>query len=420
MKAPSLAPLVALLVLGSALAGCLDRGAEVAGDDPAATTKQGAGGFAANESLANVTDDGSMEANETLGAVPHLHDYWDGKERVTLMDEDVAIDPFTGAFFTMFNVVVAKYPAAGGTWVELPDGKIVYEGTGQLELTATWEDPAVTGLSTTFHSAADADFGDLVPLTSGTPLVVPVTPEMCDMPHAKTSRWEFVFLPPSGGAAMGTFRLKIDIVKMRDIEKFPGHPDLFGDATEKLLLDADATSAQQGVAGQVLGIATASGGDGMFRPEGGVAPTELVPMETMELRVDVTIASATSQVGQAGNVWLLFKTADRSWFDYAGPVEGDVASGKLVYAIPVDMLNTDSPYATASQWLFDLRVSNELADGVDFCGACFDAQIDYHLTVTAFDHSVLTTPGGDEGDGGSAARAKGDSPAPAVAVPRLA
>lgn len=412
MTARSLASIAALLLLSSAFAGCLDRSADEPAAQPApATGDEAAATDAAG--IANVTDDGSMEGNVTLGEMPHLHDYWDGRERVTLLDEDIAVDPFTGAFFTFFNVLAAKRPAVGGTFVTLPDGAIVYEGTGQLELTASWQDPAVTGLDVTFTTPASPDWTELNPLTSGTAFAVPVTPEMCDMPHAKTTRWQFVFVPPQGAVAMGTFHLKVDIVKMRDISKFPGHPDLFGDATEKQILDADAKTAQQGVAGQITAAATADGP--RWRPEGGVAPTELVPMETMELRIDVTITSATSQVGTVGNVWLLYKTADRNWFEVAEALEGDAASGKLTYAIPVDMRQTDSPYAEASQWLFDLRVSNDAADGVQFCGACFDAQIDYHITVTAFDHNVLAQPEEDEegGDDGGA-RATTPSALPAL------
>jgi hypothetical protein len=372
----SLLALAGALVLGGAFAGCLDDAPE---EGPAETVPQ------ATNQTANVTvDDGLAPMPEDIGHQPHMHDYWTGRERVTLMDDDVSSDPFTTAFFTFFNVVGAQTPGVGGTMVELPEGAIVYEGTGQLEMTVSWTDPTVTGMMVRYRSAASPDFSEPQAITKDATLAIDVTPEMSDMPHEKTSRWMFIFSAGAGQAVAGTFHVKVDIVKMRDIEQFPGHPELFGGANTLVLFDGPAQSSQSGPATRLVQIA--SGG---FTAQEGVPSAAVVPMETMSMTANVTITSATASVGKVTGAMFLYKPANTNRFMRANVLASNPDTGVYQFAWPVEMSETDSPYAESSQWAFDLRVTTDPTGlGNQQCGGCSDAQVDYTLTVVAYDAAV--------------------------------
>lgn len=388
--------LVAASLVATLGAGCLG-GNEARDANPReaasnATVEQDAA------ALANITDTGEGTMNASMGHMPHLHDYWEGRERVTILDEDVTVDERSLLFFTFFNAFREQSPSLGGVAIGLPDGATVYEGTGQVEVTVSWEEPTITAMAVRVRSAAGPEFSEPNPLASGTALAIPVTPEMSDMPHVSASRWRFLFTPgDAGNAIYGTFHVKVDVVKMRDIALFPGHPELFAGASEKILLDANGKSAQQNGLNQFVS-AVSGGGDPSATS--GVQSQEIVPMETLEMRVDLTINSVTTASGgEAQSVELVFKSAETNRWRSAELLEGDVASGKLVFAIPVEMSMVDSPYAKESDWWFDVRVSAQAVPGTDTaCRGCTDAQVDYHVTVTAFDHNVALEPGTEPDD----------------------
>lgn len=385
----SLALVAGALVLAAGFSGCLNDAPE---EDAPERLPQ-----ATNET-ANVTvDDGTKEMSADLGHQPHMHDYWTGRERVTLMDEDVQSDPFMTTFFTFFNVIGSKSPAVGGAFLEMPDGAIVYEGTGQLEFTASWTDPAVTGMQLRYRSAASPDFSEPQALTGGQPFVVEVTPEMSDMPHEKTSRWMFLLTPATGQAIAGTFHVKIDIVKMRDIEQFPGHPELFNGASTLTLYDGPAQSSQSSFPARIVQVATTG-----FSPEDdGVPSAAVVPMETMSMTANVTISSATASVGKVTGATFLYKPANTNRYMRANVIASNPETGIYQFAWPVEMSETDSPYAKSSQWSFDLHVSTDpTGTGNNQCGGCSDAQVDYTLTVVAYDALVEGAEEVDEDRGG--------------------
>ncbi|MHB8604220.1 MAG: hypothetical protein ACYDCK_03105 [Thermoplasmatota archaeon] len=401
----SFALLAALLFAGTAFAGCLS-GKPSGPASPTATSSQPAPeknsllSNSTNDSArTNVTDDGTRSNDSMLGSMPHMHDYWHGKERVTLMDTDVTVDPTTGFQYTFYNLFVDREPAVGGVAIHLPDGATVYEGTGRLELTATWTTQTITGLAVQYRTAANSKLSDAKPLSSGAPLVVTVTPDMTDMPHMTTSKWAFLFTPPSaGGVIEGTFHLKVDIVKLRDITLFPGHPDLWQGKHQKDILDADETSTQNNFVTDIANFATGASGPG---DDPGFAPKDVVPMETMGMLVNVHITSVTGTTGTVSSVNLFYHGADTGANGYrqATQVTGDPATGKFVYRLPsVQMKQTDSPYAKVSQWRFILQVGTDPTSGaLGFdCGGCTGAQVSFHALVTVYDHPVLanmTSPG---------------------------
>src|SRR5581483_1978073 len=292
--------LALLLACALSLVGCL-------GVDKANLASQ------VDSSRANATDarpiDGGTPAsagNASAGAVPHKHDYWKGKERVTVLQDDITLSP-TNA--TSFLPLFDQRPALGAAFLALPDGQIVYEGTGRLEFTATWSDPTITGLVLRYKSTGNPDYSQPEPLASGRALAIDVAPSMTDEPHAKSSRWGF-FLEADGtggaGLADGKVSVRADIVKMRDIETFPAHPDLFAGAASVRVFDKDVEIKSESSVDNAKGFFTHS------QTPPGFAPEKPVPPEATTLLVRIDVKSATSNMPaeDTSRLRLQYRTAE--------------------------------------------------------------------------------------------------------------
>lgn len=368
---------VVLLLASLALAGCAAPEAEPAADDVDVN--------ATGPDVEAPVDDGTRPMATDVGHMPHMHDYWEGKERVILFDD--AIDASSSQdLFGMW--VGAREGRVGAMPWRLPDGATVMEGTGQMDLTATWEDPSVTSLAVSYRVGPGAEWSAPQPLANGELVSLAITPAMTDMPHMSTSRWEFLFTPAdSPGSIIGTFELRIEIVKMRDIMLFPGHPELFDGKPEKVLHDRDHEHSEQSYVARVPNILL----QGEFG-EKTVAPDELVPMETKAMRVEVTIASASSTPGQVAEIRFFYRGADTSYMGHPTvlPMEGSLEQKFLAYQFPVEMEQTDSPYLNESQWLFFVEPAVRFvgAEQEPTMGGMTDVSIEYRLKVIAYDHDL--------------------------------
>lgn len=326
---------------------------------------------------------GPASGNGT-GNRPHLHDYWGDQDRVTLFDGEVDLsepDPFGWSFARLY---FEKTPALGGAEWLMPDGATVYEGTGQLDVTASWDDPRVTSLGLSHRSPASQERSSWAALTSGKPHAIEVTPDMTDMPHTTTSRWAFYFAPAEApGVAMGPIRLKVDIVRMRDVGLFPAHPDLFEGKPEKILHDEAHSFREVSYPKRVPNFVMT----GEFG-EKEVTLASLVPMETVWMRVEVDVSKVEATPGQVADVRFFYHGADRSAIShpYLLPIEGSLAEKRLVYAFPVAMEETDTPYGKESQWRFFVEPTTKFAGHEDEpdCGGCTDVAIDYRMKVIAY------------------------------------
>ena len=366
---------LAALLLALPLAGC----AEDADPAPVEAAK-------ANASLpdvGNMTSPAASETNASLGAMPHLHDYWQGKERVTILDEDYTVDPASAAFWGAFMFYYTHEASLGGTFVELPDGQLVFEGTGQLDVTVSWSDPGVTGMRFAYRHAGSGELIGWVDAPQGQLVSIPVTPEMTDMPHTKHSRWFFVFAasgtPP---AAVGTFHIKMEVVKMRDITLFPAHPDLWNGATSLEVLKASGVAkSRQGPQAQAQQTL-----EPMRTPDDVVPGDKLVPMETTFLLANVTIKSVTPELA-VDHIHLWYRSADMISFEFTEAEEGAASEdGKTwSWAIPVEMSMTDNPYAEKSDWAFRVTVGYENpVPGLPPCDdGCYNAELAYDIVLTA-------------------------------------
>lgn len=343
-------------------------------------------------------DDGSQPALASdMGHMPHLHDYWKNRERVTLFDGEVspsAVDVFE----TLFTVGIEKQAKAGSAFFFLPEGALVYEGAGELVITATWTDPQITSLGVSYQSAESHEWKSSQALTTATPLVIALTPQMTDMPHSKTSRWAFEFEPAeSPGVAMAPFQLKVEIVKVGDVTLFPAHPRLFDGLNEKILNDETHSFSEVSYAKRATQIASS----GTFQ-EKEVTPEFIVPMETKWVRFDVYITKADASPGQVSDIRFFYHGANRSQLGHPTilPTEGSLSTKHLVYHVEVAMEETDSPYTNESQWRVFVEPATKFSgdEREPDCGGCTDVSIEYRLVMTAYDHALDTAPSKLEGE----------------------
>lgn len=376
MRIPHL--VLALALFSGVFAGCLGNSSDEA--PPAAVA---ADSGAANESANTSVDDGTMPMSDDLGHMPHLHDYWQNKERITLLDADVNVDAPTALFWTFVDAMSGT-PGVGGAQIRLPDGQTVFEGTGKLEFTATWSDPTVTGMGMAYRTPAESRFGKAAEVKSAAPVTIDVTPEMTDMPHAKTSRWQFLIMPSQAGQAIvGKFHVKVDIIRVGDIALFPGHPALFDGAHTLEIFKGSGSSTQNMFATDIANFLTQQSTDD------GVMAQQVVPMETRSMTGNVTVKAVTGSSG-AVKVYLLVKPADRNGYSFLEPIAKDDEKQTYSFAWLVNMTSTDSPYATESDWKFDLfTTADDGVGGVPICQAgCASTKVDYDLEVVAYDNVV--------------------------------
>lgn len=338
---------------------------------------------AAVASNVSVVDDGSAP-NATLGAMPHQHDYWRGRERVTILDKDVAMGSPNGTLF--WPIMLENRPALGGALVRLPDNATVFEGTGQIDLTVSWSDPAITGVEVSWKPTGVAKFSESKTLESAKPLAIPVTAQMTDEPHATRSAWAFAFQasgPGGAGVSAGSVHVKADIVKMRAIETFPAHPDLFEGKAALRIFDQDASIRSQPPADPA--------GQSEQVQEGGFPLTHPVPPETRTLLVRLEVKQLASQnpTADPADARFLFKAANTAFFwQGAAPAKRD---GKIAYyKIAVKPGEGDSFYAKESQWRLWPYHEDDAGPVPLWCivGDCLAWQMDVHATVWAFKDDV--------------------------------
>lgn len=350
------------------------------------------GGFAAfNET--NATEAGA-------GGLDHMHDYWQGRERVTLFDGVAAL---TACCYT-------TTPMAYANLRTLPLA-LVYEGAGEVQVTlsdpqrracsnlyvngvrqcsdATGEgvaDPTgAPGVRLFVRDASKTEFEDAGEVAWGTPIAVPITQAtQTDMPHAVSTLWGFSVR--SSDPRDDTLRFQVRIEALRapeaSIPSWPGHPEFYAEASERVVLDAAATTKENGP----LTVVDPAGSQTPYVP-----PTKLVSYGTKTLYVFVNVTDVRSEnpAMQPSNWALAWRNATGAARAVSGPGhEGAVL--QHVWTLPVDDAGMDSPYATASRWGFlvygDFEVGADTPEGrrgIFGCGACAVYEIAYDIRVVA-------------------------------------
>lgn len=371
------ARLILLALVGAGLlAGCLGKGqdaveaAEAEGAQGNVTLPEGRGPILAFEET-NRTEQGA-------GGIEHHHDYWEGRTRVLLLEKSAA-----------FGIVTP----GSRSWDEVrPDPEaLVYEGTATIDVTltkpmrASLDDPLPATPPTLFYRhAAAADWIQVGAATWDTPLPIKVTdPAQTDMPHATYSLWQFRVETTDPMMSDVTFGFKAEIVRGEgEIPLWPGHPDFYAETQQRRVADADARTAQNGLAGDVSPVEAV---------DGTVAPEKVVSYGTRTLYVFLNISTfeVTNPLDQPTNFFLWFHNASGTWnttniFDAE---KYPATKMEHLFVLKVADAGMDSPYAAASRWGFELGAAfmQGVPGGprVSCYSGCATWSSEYHVTIIA-------------------------------------
>lgn len=324
----------ALLVLPTALlAGC---SGEAPGDEPQS----------AQDNVVTDPLDYSYLQNATPGS--HVHDYWQGRDRVTVISDEGG--PFSAscsgtgcnAQGMLFN---RRMPEDG---VIVPQGTKWVNGTFTLspEGENTW-----IRLELWVRTAADAEAVKWGDIGNGERFAIESTAERNDPPHYVLSLWEFNLRAygegDEGVRVAGTYTWEVEAVRGLPLVPFPAHPDRWNGATELDLLEETGSS--------MLAYTDTTSGGTSYNCYNGCPATHrlgdgvVVPFETGELQVRITYGP-----GVPTGLALTYHGANTRGFS---PAQGTMEEpGVTLYTIPVELGMADSPYAKQSLWEFDVWI----------------------------------------------------------------
>lgn len=333
--------LLALAALSIPLAGCASEAEPVA---------------PASEEVILVTDQNDVEslANESFMMAAHQHDYWGGKERLTVME------------YTLANEACCMTLGRGGFDLAFApeDGVVVPHGTARVEVTVTWTDSALSLYEDPelwVQTAAEHEPTLVGPIASGETLVVDAEDADLDLPHQSLSAWRFVlWLKPKADGVMtlrsgGQLTLFAEAVRGREIPVYPPHPDLWeGKDAIPLFDDAQPHAVWSGVVDEEeRGYSCLRG---CWPKIHRVVNGTVVPFDAAMVEV---VLDARPEPGF--DFGLKFHGSDTRTFTDLAPTseEGTVR----VYHIPVLPGLGDSPYASQSVWGFAVFSEKPERDG---------------------------------------------------------
>jgi hypothetical protein len=313
-------PLALLPLAVLVLSGCTAPAA----DDPVATAPVV---ITRPDDFANATSPGA-----------HIHDYWGGKGRLTVVDltHPGGDAPGTGpGFATGPDVVVREFRPESG--------HVVPQGTSAVEVTFTWTDEPLDAYAEPvlwLKTAAQNATEEVAAVTNGQPVTLETGLPDADLPHQLLSAWLFELRMSSPEPAPLRFKgsVTLTVVAIRGLELpvFPPHRDFWGGATELPLVEG---------AGQLSYLEDLGDGgcNGMscpqvFRPASGL----VVPQDAYLVRATLTYAGPWE-------LELHYHSGLEREFHRADPVQRE--AGRHTFEILVDG-GGDGPYATQSQWEF--------------------------------------------------------------------
>jgi hypothetical protein len=330
----------------------------------------------------------------------HGHDYWNGRTRVDLYKGHVHLGPSQNPLF----------PDAYGTLVDItpPPGSIVYEGTGQIEVTITnpqlhacdptgdffggapicTDEPNLPGLpsraapdpqpssslSLSYLTAASDPnaWNDNGAIKWGTPAVIPIKDQKeTDMPHSVGSLW--VFRIASSDPKDSTLEFDVSITIVRGpgaIPLWPGHPLFYAHTHYRLLYDGPGESSD-----------SLNFDNGGASKAGQAAKPVSAGTNTLIVYANISSSQTTVPVAAPDHWYLVFHNASYTTWNITGDDSNHTVDKKnLEWLIKVDPNGMDSPYATFSRWQFLIR-----GDKVGCHGGCSQYDVKYTLTVIATD-----------------------------------
>lgn len=348
-------PLAALLVAVT-LAGCL-------GSSPATPN-------ARDDDPVVVEDPGNYTYvdNASFATGGHIHDYWDGQDRIVVTEGTQSGNYVWGA-----DEPVAVADIRGDT------GEVVPQGAASVEVTVSWDlDETQSRYDQPqlwVKSAADNEPVFIQEVENGETVEIASNNSMNDLPHQLLSAWIFQLRASYTGTGSevlymqwnGETTIHVEAVKGIEIPVYPAHPDQWDNRTEIQILDEDKAMLYDG---------NPNGGFRCYAygcpwphiPDNGT----IVPFETSVLRVTIT---RTDEVpDNPTRVGLSYHGADTREWTRLEPTEEDDTT--RVYDIPIETGMGDGWYAEQSLWEFVAYIDEPQEDGW-YLGS-------YNIEATAF------------------------------------
>ncbi len=386
MRAP-----VAAMVLLLLLAGCLGSSTDGPDLSPQTATEETDG-----PEDARPEDQASGNASYLQNSdyrQAHIHNYWQGADRKVLMDEVLSTDTEGNLATTVFSPLTEGQArtSVGTLPFTLPNGSIVPEGAGQLIVQVDATSSLDNGQLLLEHKAADrATYQETDPQGAQAEWVLELSPEMADLPHAKSTRWGFRLEASGPGAVLdGDVAITITAVKVFDLTAWPSHADFWsnGEIDE---LDLGTVSGSYDYLSQHLVPTPDQPFVEIVPPDG-----NLVPPETTALVVNLTYDRDETDPKNMvnGPVILIVKdgATSRGYKVMHGNAIAD-RPGFISYALPVTGATQDSPYANQSGWRFELHAPMGYHDedrtidigGGDFGKGTFEANMVAYRVLPAW------------------------------------
>lgn len=365
------------------------------------------------EDVKNATNNTQIEVNKNQEFDPsstvHPHDYWNGRESVTIIDEAnveanwgerLSSDPVRWSTQPKFTVDVQKKTGPEGQIIP----NMVFPGTGSIDITLSWSGSTTNGVKLCLTNQGAGDRSNFCRSdgqaehtyqTSGETWTITkndtdrdneplIGPETWDEPHSLKSDWRFqVHLcagtqtenPCPPATSISGFTLTVTV--NRGSNDLPIDPPHFAFYNEKESLTVipehtrepgpsayfawsrnlypRATNNQD----QVQPVASGYyNGFLMTTDDALKSGTPVVSWETS--RLVATLSWTTN--GEPENLEMKYRTASDAWGDPWRSAEqfGECSNQECVYDITVTQTEADSPYAAVTQWEFGIFSSQDV------------------------------------------------------------
>lgn len=355
------------------------------------------------------------------GDRPHVHDFWDGRSEVQIMDETWPWGDGEDEVWSTYDMAQRNMNAEANSfcrdnsddtdtasearriWLE-PDGQLIWPGSGRIEVTPSWDEMENTGGGVRIaYSPPDNDTITVSPdLGNGEAHAIEIDPGMWDTGHQQFSLWRFWIctsgdgpLPPDNPvwpgdfygrptSILGPIHVTMTLHKGYEVPPEPPHPRFWANGS-RLPVVNERTQTYGGSDTLYLDNAQAGRSVG---DEFTVDPGQtLVPPGTSELRMrvewDYDLDTPNNEPWS-----LTYRPADmhprraQEPGDLVAPEPVETGTDYREYVVPLKDEQTDAYYQDRSAWLFYLNLEGREDEDrfVNPCGVC---GIDVTVSVTA-------------------------------------
>jgi hypothetical protein len=349
-----LAAWAVLALVLPALAGCASKH-----DTPAASVSGGTigGGSAATGAPRSMAMPDAAPINGT-SARWHFHDYWHGKPTIILADQDLQLQPSVGGLSAI---------------LELPQGVIVPPETGYLTVNVTWPAPATGVINLTYRPSDSNDFATIKDAASGSPVIIPTSESMCDVPHRQKSLWAFnlTAMPSTDASNAGAPTNQVHVVVRATI----GRPLFIDPPHFNWWQGGEALDLVKSVTMDLGTVATAQAGNVTAPDPTALLPKGTTPPTQSDVAATARQANESARIPATGgrivpegaaNVVVLLNwtpagpqmpklrvTYQEQNFPSSGAmpvtVEGDTSR---IFVLPIQPGQTDTTYSNRTTWEF--------------------------------------------------------------------